>query len=104
MIQSRHDIPEENVTEYLKEFRNTIKRADTLAEKDDSRWDLDAFYRPNWACAWNKPANISKVCVIVGKDDRFAVIQFEDESQNQNNVSIVYRLEDLSFDKKMEEL
>ena len=104
MLQTRNDIPTENVTGFLGEFRDVIKGADKLSNKDVSEWDLDAFYRPNWSCIWNSPDNISKPCVIVGKDDKFAVVQFDDEKRNKGNASIVYRLEDLSFDKKMEKL
>ena len=103
MIQSRNDVPKENVTGFLNEFRGVIKSADSLSEKDSSEWDLNAFYKPNYACIWNNVKNISEPCVIVGKDDRFAVVQFIDEKKNKNNVSIVYRLEDLTYDKKMEE-
>jgi hypothetical protein len=97
MIQSRNDIPIENVTEYLGEFREIIKRADTLSEEDRSEWDLDAVYTPNWSCIWNDVNNISEPCLIVGKDDRFAVVQFIDDKKNSNTVSIVYRLEDLTI-------
>ena len=95
MIQSRDDILIENVTGYLDEFREIIKMADSLSEEDDSEWDLDALYMPNWSCIWNKVDNVCEPCVIVGKDDKFAVVQFIDDKKNNNDTSIVYRLEDL---------
>jgi hypothetical protein len=102
MIQTRHDIPTENVTGFLNEFKKIIKSADSLSKEDKTEWDLDAFYKPNYACIWNNRKNISEPCAIVGKDDRFAVVQFVDGERNKNEVSIVYRLEDLTYDRKME--
>ncbi len=102
MIQVREDVIEENVIGFLTEFRGMIKGADSLSEADSKEWNVDAFYRTNWSCIWNSPSNVGEICVIVGKDDRFAVVQFIDEKLNKNNASIVYRLEDLSFDKEME--
>lgn len=84
----------------IKEYFDSIVRALKMPEpeKDEFEYDMTEKYVPNWACMWNKVTNIGKECIIDVKDDRFAIVAFNNIMRTKDNViSHIYRLEDLTL-------
>lgn len=64
-----------------------------IIDNNKKEYDLEKEYRVNWACIWNKPANVGKSCRIVQKNSKVAFVVFEDDSKVSSDK--IYRLEDL---------
>lgn len=80
----------------LLEFQQVIPNLKDIFNPDDTEWDLNKIYQPNFARGWNSPKNINSPCIIIAKDDIFALVQFKTEGNNTLSSSM-YLLEDLSF-------
>lgn len=87
--------PEEQFGKLLDIFRECTDVRDELVEPDNTEYDLSKAYTINWACIWNKPSNIGRKCIIVQKNDRWALVIFQDDTELTQDK--IYRLEDLSI-------
>lgn len=85
-----------NILEVAFEAQMSMTTKDMVTEDDDSEWDLAASYTPNHAGIWNKITNINEKCRVVQKNNRIALVQFDNDELNGNLLSRIYRLEDLS--------
>lgn len=99
MIQKserKSGIPDEHIEEFFSNVIEDLKIPEL--NKDNSEYDMTKKYIPTWACIWNKIPNIGKECIIDIKDDRLALVAFNGIIRtNDNVVSHLYRLEDLSL-------
>jgi len=87
---------EEEFGKLMKALLDTVPHADiAVKEKDGREWDMNAEYETTHACSWNLPGNSFKRCIILQKNDEFALVQFEDRKRNQGVLHRIYRLEDL---------
>ena len=105
MFQVRKNVNKKWAEDMLNQFRGVIKFADTLTDSNDDEFEMDAWYKPNWSCVWNKVDAIDKPCLLLAKDDRFGIVEFYDEeikSETSGSPAMIYRLEDLGFYKMVE--
>jgi len=98
---------EEEFGKLMKAFLHTVPYSKTaVRKKDNSEWDMAAEYETFHACSWNLPGNSFKRCIILQKNDEFALVQFEDQERNRELLHRIYRLEDLvkvdTSEKRME--
>ena len=96
MKQIADGIDEESIDNFISEFTSQIKSANRLSTSDNNEWDMEATYRTNHACIWNNVSSTGEPCKLIGKNDKFAILQFEKEKLNVMDMSIIYRLEDLT--------
>jgi len=93
-----------NIKEYDEAFINDVTKAleegilhnPNILEEDDTEFDMKAEYYPIWACAWNKIDKMDKICKILVKNSKIALVKFKDELATKTNfLERVYRLEDI---------
>lgn len=87
---------EQNFNKLMDAFDKSIMRLDTI-ESITTEFDLSKFYRPNHSCIWNKIFNMNKLCIIIEKNDKLALVQFIDGTPEDSTLPRLYRLEDLSI-------
>lgn len=93
---------EEDFQELMDAFYETITSAGRLSDSDDSEWSITkdgkpTVYTVNWSTIWNKPKNVGKKCIILQKNDKYAITEIEGfDPEGDEILSRIYRLEDLS--------
>ena len=94
--QSTNKFTEKDFNTLVKAFKESICNLSMI--EDNSEWDLSKKYLINWACIWNKPNNVGKVCKILQKNNQLSLVVIKDKSLNIDNIlEHLYRLEDLSI-------
>lgn len=63
-----------------------------------TKFDMNSTYYPNHACIWNKIDNVGKLCTIIQKNDKIALVKFigKYSMNGENFLSHIYRIEDLT--------
>jgi len=94
MYQQR-DIKELNELQFeslINEFKKMFPSSESKI--DEMEWNLEKTYKPIFACIWNKVGNIEKDCIILQKNNSFALVQFE--TPQETILTQIYRLQDLA--------
>lgn len=91
MFQTRGVNTEQEFNRIITGFKKFILN-EAAVETNKSEWNLELFYKPKWACIWNKIDNIGRKCMIDVKDDQFAIVIWNKE---EGLLESIYRLEDL---------
>jgi hypothetical protein len=86
--------PEKEFDNLYKLFLKSADLDEKILNSNKTNFDLNKKYIINHACIWNKTENFNKECVIVQKNDKIALIVFENDFEL--TLDKFYRLEDLT--------
>ena len=92
------DITEEDLLQLTSNLEENITHF--KLDEINNEFDMKAIYITNHACIWNKAINIKKKCKILQKNNKIAIVIFEDEElfNTDDILHHMYRLEDLNKD------
>lgn len=97
------ELKEDAFKKLLVAFDINVANIDEVVDNTfDDIWDLRSNYLVKWGCAWNHVNAVNKECIILQKNDKVALVQFEDRGLNHDVGSRIYRLEDLQAIPKNE--
>lgn len=85
----------ENFTVLTSALVKTAKSTPSDFPTNSSQWDLTKIYVPTHSAIWNNPKNLGEKCVIIQKDDRFALVYLFYRDKGTQLVEKLYRLQDL---------
>jgi hypothetical protein len=94
-------LTEEDFTDLTNKFEQTVFNG---LKSIPGKFNMNSIYIINHACIWNKVDNVGKKCKIIQKNDKLALVKFNNLDNNKVSfinlddlTSSIYRLEDLTI-------